>query len=137
MTRSWTLIVSLPHIPWLPRGHMCISLSHMPCPPQAQGDVEQRHAGEVARLKDAISTLEKSERQLLKARAVLEARVEELGAELEGARRQAAAAAQSTQLAVEGAVAAATTQLQCQVSERGRSTAWEGKGRWATMEGWA
>lgn len=69
----------------------------------------------MSRLKDAIASLEKSERQLLKARAVLEARVEELGAELERAVQSAAAAAQSTQLAVDGAVAAATTQLQCQV----------------------
>ena len=95
---------------------MCFTLLLFPsCLRQAQAEADQRHANKVCRLKDAIATLEKAERQLLKAWAVLEARVEELGAEVEGAQRQAAAAAQSTQLAVDGAVAAATTELQCQV----------------------
>lgn len=101
-------------------GPFCLTAPLFPpCLRQAQAEADQRHANEVCRLKDAIATLEKSERQLLKARAVLEARVEELGAEVEGAQRQAAAAAQSTQLAVDGAVAAATTELQCQVGGSG------------------
>lgn len=105
-----------------PFGVHCVCLTvprFPPCLRQAQAEADQRHANEVCRLKDAIATLEKSERQLLKARAVLEARVDELGAEVEGAQRQAAAAAQSTQLAVDRAVAAATTELQCQVGGLG------------------
>ena len=87
--------------------------------------MEQRHGGEVSRLKDAIATLEKSERTLLKARAVLEARVADLEAALEAAQRQAASEAESVQLAVGAAVASATTQLQQQVGQ-GCGGAWLG-----------
>lgn len=82
---------------------------------QALGEAEQRHGGKVGRLKDAIASLEKSERQLLKARAVLGTRVEELEAALAAAEHQAAAAAEASQLAVATAVAAAHTQLQQRV----------------------
>jgi hypothetical protein len=50
-------------------------------------ELEARQAGEMSRLKDAIAGQEKSERQLLKARAVLEARGGELEAALEAARQ--------------------------------------------------
>lgn len=86
-----------------------------PCAPQAEGEQQQRQAGEVARLKDAIATLERSERQLLKARAVAEAQAAEAQAALGAAQAQAADTAHATGLVVATAVAAAHAQLQQQV----------------------
>lgn len=83
-----------------------------------QGEAAEReaqHRGEAGRLRDAIASLELSERQLLKTRAVLEAQVEELAAALQGARREAADATEGVQLAVGTAVAAAHIELQAQV----------------------
>ena len=82
---------------------------------QAAVELEARQAGEVSRLKDAIAGLEKGERQLLKARALLEARGLELEAALDAARQEAAAEAEASRLAVATAVAAANTDLQQQV----------------------
>ena len=83
------------------------------------GEVEQRHTGEVSRLMEAIASVETSERQLLKARAVLEARVAELEAAVEAGRQQAAADAEAARLEAAAAAAAAHTQLQQQVGARG------------------
>lgn len=70
----------------------------------------------MALLREAIESLECSERALLKTRAVLEARVQELEAALAAARAETAAAADATQLAVASALAGAHTQLQQEVS---------------------
>ena len=61
---------------------------------QACAALEMRHAQEVARLREGITLLERSERQLLKSRAVLEARASELACAAE-----AAATAHAAQLA--------------------------------------